>query len=483
MNALLNYIIECNVALLFLLVAYQLFLRSETNFSAVRILMLVVMGAALLFPLVHIKDVSTVARIPSLSEVIPSYWLPEVIVGNFHGSNSTEAINPLEVWNYLAAIYLTGIAITGTVFLYRIFGLCRIIAKSKMLTEAKLKIIEVNQPLTFSFFNLVVIGNAERLSATEKQQIVNHESVHAKQWHSIDIIFINILSIIFWFNPFLRMFKKIFVQLHEFEADARAVEHSDVNNYCSLLARVALESAGFSIANHFNNSLTLKRIQMMRTIKSKMKWWKVAAFAAMIPSIFFFVACQDQITGNDELSNLPAAAQQKFESFKQNYPGETFIVEYDGKEDDALKKLDAKYGHAAHIELFTITENGQARNFSMIQYLAKATVQKSDSDTILDEVDEMPEPNGGMEGLVTFLRSNIRYPSSARTKGIQGVSMVSFVVEKDGSVSDVKILRGFDKDCDAESERVVKLMSNWKPGIQNGKYVRTRMNLPINYKL
>ena len=94
------------------------------------------------------------------------------------------------------------------------------------------------------------------------------------------------------------MYKKIFVHLHEYEADARSVKTHDVNDYCSLLAKVALLSADIRLANHFSNSLTLKRIQMIRKIRSKTKWWKVALLGATVPLFFFVVACQDQLAGD-----------------------------------------------------------------------------------------------------------------------------------------------------------------------------------------
>jgi hypothetical protein len=85
------------------------------------------------------------------------------------------------------------------------------------------------------------------------------------------------------------------VQVHEFEADARSVEGRDVNAYCSLLARVALQSNGYPLASHFTNSLTLKRINMMKSVRKNIKQWKVATITFSILLVFFIVACQDQV--------------------------------------------------------------------------------------------------------------------------------------------------------------------------------------------
>src|SRR5690606_33953339 len=136
------------------------------------------------------------------------------------------------------------------------------------------------------------------------------------------------------FNPFINTYKKIFIQLHEFEADARAVKNSDVNKYCSLLARVALQSADFKLANHFNNSLTVKRIEMMRRIKKNIRHWKVVAIASALPLVFFFVACQDQVTNEvTEIAKnsthaliVPDFVKQRFEELRAANPGKTYTV-------------------------------------------------------------------------------------------------------------------------------------------------------------
>ena len=98
-------------------------------------------------------------------------------------------------------------------------------------------------------------------------------------------------------------------------------------------------------------------------------------------------------------------------------------------------------------------------------------------------VEEMPEYPGGMDKLVEYLSQNIKYPQQAIEKGIEGKVFVSFIVEKDGSVSNVQVQRSLGGGCDEEAVRVVKAMPKWKPGKQDGKPVRVRYNLPINFRL
>ena len=98
-------------------------------------------------------------------------------------------------------------------------------------------------------------------------------------------------------------------------------------------------------------------------------------------------------------------------------------------------------------------------------------------------VEEMPEFPGGMAKLADYLAKNIKYPQMARESGIQGRVFVNFVVEPDGHVSNVNVMRSLGGGCDEEAMRVVKSMPKWKPGKQRGKAVRVSYILPVNFKL
>lgn len=110
-------------------------------------------------------------------------------------------------------------------------------------------------------------------------------------------------------------------------------------------------------------------------------------------------------------------------------------------------------------------------------------VVEEDENKIFMVVEQQPEFEGGYEAMMNFIRKNMRYPASARRMGIDGTVYVSFVVGKDGTINDVKVLRGISADCDKEAVRVVQMMPPWKAGKQNGKPVFVRFNLPIKFKL
>lgn len=114
--------------------------------------------------------------------------------------------------------------------------------------------------------------------------------------------------------------------------------------------------------------------------------------------------------------------------------------------------------------------------------ITEAPVEEK-AEEIFDVVETMPTPPGGMEGWNKYLSSNLKYPTQARRMGIEGTVYVVFVVNTDGSIQDVEILRGIGGGCDEEAMRVVQNAPNWEPGKQRGRPVRVKMRLPIRFKL
>ena len=98
-------------------------------------------------------------------------------------------------------------------------------------------------------------------------------------------------------------------------------------------------------------------------------------------------------------------------------------------------------------------------------------------------VEDQPEPQGGMQAFYEYVGKNLKYPSQARRMGIEGKVFVQFVVNTDGTLTDVQAIKGIGAGCDDEAVRVVKTAPKWKPGKQRGKPVRVRMVLPITFKL
>ncbi len=101
--------------------------------------------------------------------------------------------------------------------------------------------------------------------------------------------------------------------------------------------------------------------------------------------------------------------------------------------------------------------------------------EESDEDVIFTVVEQQAEFDGGFEAMAKFIAKNMKYPAQARRMGVEGSVFVSFVVDREGNISDPQVIKGISADCDKEAIRVVKAMPPWKPGKQNGKPVKSRL--------
>lgn len=130
--------------------------------------------------------------------------------------------------------------------------------------------------------------------------------------------------------------------------------------------------------------------------------------------------------------------------------------------------------------------NSESNENTAVQAVAPVVVEEEvveEEEEIFLVVEEDAEFPGGLEALSKYLAENIKYPALAKENNITGRVFVSFVVEKDGRVGNIKILRDIGGGCGAEAVRVVKAMPRWKPGKQRGKPVRSQFNLPVNFDL
>jgi TonB family protein len=410
MNAFLYYLLAVSVNSLLFYAAYALLLRNETNFRFNRIYLLSALAFSLAIPLFD-WSVLVVNFFQSdfkpIGNVFPTFMLPAVEVnGNIERSNPHLFILALQY------VYLAGLVF----FLFRmaaqLIKLWRHIQRSRPARVGSTQVFELSEPTsTFSFFRFIFIGHSKSLTDQERDSIVKHEQAHAHQFHSIDMILLSALQALLWFNPIIYLYKKTLVQLHEFEADSRAVENFGTDQYCSLLAKAALHSSGFSFANHFNNSLTLKRINMIKSEKRNLPAWKKFGLFTMVGATLLAVACGD-------------AAM------------------------NGVSKIDSQA-----------------------------------ADQAVNVVEEVATPKGGMRNFYEFIGAKLNYPASARGRSIHGKVFVQFTVNKDGQLSDFEIIRGIGGGLDEEVVRVLKLAPAWNPARDKGIEVKSKLTLPIEFKL
>jgi TonB family protein len=340
----INFAIEANLVLLFFLMAEKILFRKEKLFSFRRFFLLTGIFLSLSFPL--LKKLLSLA---SISAEIYSLSLPPItIIPDAATSNNSI----LESINYL---YFLGVLIFAFFFLKQLFSLIMTWKNQKSTQWKNLIVFNSHEHKhIFSFFHFIVIGKPERFSSWEKNKILNHELIHAQRLHSLDLLLINLVQIMFWFNPVLFIYKNELIQLHEFEADARSVNNSEEDLYCGLLAKVALQSSGFTLASHFTQSFTLKRILMIKST-NKTPVWKIFT---LVPCTILFLSLMCNVEplraqGNssekvytevDEMPEYPGGWEAMYKLVGQNlsYPKSAkenkiegtvyiqFVVEKDG---------------------------------------------------------------------------------------------------------------------------------------------------------
>ncbi len=525
MNAFINYLLEANLGLSLFLLLYWILLKNETDFTLKRLFILSSILISLIFPLFHITTQTDL--VPAIGAIVPRSWLPEMVV-YAEGNQVSKGTNlNFDIWLITRIVYATGVIITLLIFAVRLLMLIKLIRLTPSYPMDRFTILESprHDLASFSFFNFIFVGRSTELTPEEKSLIIEHERIHAQRLHSFDVLLTNAIGIAFWFNPVIRIYKKIFVHLHEYEADARSVKSHDVNEYCSLLAKVALLSADIRLANHFSNSLTLTRIEMIRKIRSKIKWWKIALIVCAVPLFFVAVSCNDQLV--DDITEIarnsnvaldaPQAIVDRFEAVKKANPNSTYVlVEFNEEGDRLLAKMEKAHGIPASMELFT-PDNGQYKNsvlnteptqimfnqskeweraskemsglrtFAIIEYNSiarKIAEQAKGPDGVYMIVDETAKPEKGLPAFYEEVGRKLKYPVEARKLGIEGKVFVEFVVQMDGSISDIQAIKGIGAGCDEEAISVLKSsVIKWIPGKNQGIPVKQRLALPITFKL
>ncbi|MFZ4740506.1 MAG: energy transducer TonB [Bacteroidales bacterium] len=135
------------------------------------------------------------------------------------------------------------------------------------------------------------------------------------------------------------------------------------------------------------------------------------------------------------------------------------------------------------IQLFSILTLVVLYSFNNQTFSQNNYLINTNDTSISRIVENQPDFQGGEKARVDFLRNNMHYPDKAIENGIEGIVYITFVVEKDGSITNIKILRGIGGGCDEEAVRVIKLMPKWIPGNLNGSIIRTQYNMPIKFTI
>ena len=269
---------------LFLLV-YDLFLKRETFFNYNRGYLIITSVLSFVLPFLKFPELKTIA---TKNMVI---HLPEVFIGTksptvYDIQIAEQAGIILEqqqtpIWQLIT---VSGIVIASLIFLIKIAKLYWIKHKNPKRWNGNILIVSlIKSSAAFSFFNTIFLG--ERIADSQKPIIYEHELVHIKEYHTIDLLFFELLRIVFWFNPLVYIYQNRIKELHEYIADATAVKQSGKTEYYKSLLNQILDVNHVSFTNtFFNKSLIKKRIAMLQ--KSKSKQFNLVKYALLIPMVF-----------------------------------------------------------------------------------------------------------------------------------------------------------------------------------------------------
>ena len=421
----------------------------------------------------------------------------------------------ISVWQVLAVIYLIGVGITALLLLIKLGKLAALVIRSpKEKREGYTAVFTGREQGSFSFFRYAFFPN-ENVAP----DIIRHEASHISHRHSWDILFVEVMMVLQWFNPFIYLYKKELQSLHEYQADRDVVATGiDKRNYMMLILQQCTAVDFSGIGNNFSLILTKKRIKMItKNEKAKGLWWRLLA---TLPVLAILLVANTKVTAQEKTTESQRITVEmgQFEIYDDDgFPmllKDTIIYNEDGSyvkcetsdsdvldpnTGEPLKKMTitthkADGSPANHMSLhweiqgdttlytaepFSITEESLGILLGGLSALEDAP----SNDSIYQIVEEMPEFPGDVEALMDFVGKNVKYPEQAKEKEISGRVFIGFVIEKDGSVNEVKVLRGIGGGCDEEAVRVVKSMPKWKPGKQKGEPVRVSYMLPINFKL
>jgi TonB family protein len=425
------YLVVSAFSLALMLVVYRLTLSRTTFHGFNRGVLLCSLALAAIVPFVHFQTLSSKAAAPI------SYMMNEIMVyadapAQIAPAQADSSINWASV---LTLVYLAGVIICMLRVAIGVLSseiLCH--RRSRTLSDGSHLVITDRNYAPFSWRKYIVISRKDY--EANGSMIITHEQAHVRHHHSFDLILAQLFCAFQWFNPAAWMLKRSLMEVHEFEADASVLEHGfDERRYQICLVRAALQGSFATTTNNFANCSTKKRILMMN--RHSTNPWARLRVLLMLPavalSVIFASACK----------------QDETESADQNQEGDvTWSVE-EKKTEGIFWEVDPE---ETPDDVFVVVEEG-------------------------------PEFPGGTMALLEYLRSNIKYPKECRDEKIQGRVLVSFIVEKDGSLSGFEVVKSVHPDLDAEALKVIKAMPAWKPGTQHGEKVRVKFTVPVNFRI
>lgn len=389
------FLLKSAVLLLMFLFFYLLFLQKEKIFFFNRWFLLLAMLASLVIPIISISS----QTIGYKSVLLQTINLQNAIVIK---DSSVVTFNFLKVFSI---IYLLGLAYFAVRFFNNLYDIFTVIKNSEKIYSAKDRLILLeNQVVPHSFFHFIFLNKNDYYNQKIAPEIIFHEKMHGNQLHSLDVLLVEILKIVFWFNPIFKFYKNAIQLNHEFLADQTTIQnHQDIAHYQNTLLEYISIKSNQNLACNVNFSITKKRFMMMT--KNSNPTTKLFKKLLIVPLFLVAIAV---------FSN---------QSFAQNDP------------------------------VFTeLGANGIKPDFP-----------------------------GGIKAFYSYFLKNFKLPQNAGS--LKARIQTTFVIEKDGSVSDIKILKSSANKFDEQIIQTLKNSPKWIAGKKNGMPVRMLYKLPISIVL
>lgn len=414
---ILPYIIKSALVLAMLYVCIMPLLEKETFHRLNRIIILGCLILSFIVPFIHFTGGTN----PTVNMLRQAVQLPEIMID---GNGSEQSIWNLA--NIMICIYIIGVVAIFFMTVVQTSSLILRLRKCEQIADNRGNTIVLTDYAIspFCLFHYIVMSHDDYTN--NRGFILTHEQEHIRLHHYIDLIVLQLATIIQWFNPFVWLMGKNLKAIHEFEVDEAVLNKGiDATQYQQFLVIKAVGNRLQPFANNLNKESLKRRIIMMNQKKSN-RWMMLKALF-VIPVATLAVSV---FANTSDMSSMAKAANTTTNSISTN------------------------------------------------------NMQTKQSDTKTFRVVEvMPQFKGGNKAMMDFLMMNMKYPESAAKAKQQGRAVVGFVVGKDGTVSDVYIVKSTGYDVlDNEAMRVVKSMPAWEPGKQKGKPVDVKYFVPITFR-
>ena len=449
------YSVKVAVCLALFYLFHKLLMSRDTFHTFNRFAILSMMLLSLVLPLVHLS-LDSEAGINRGTVALEGLVAQTVVADG--GNGVGEGLSLTQV---LLAAYVLGVVLFVGKALLSVGSLLRLIRRARCVEVRNgIRIYTMQGDISpFSWFRYIIMS--EKDWQENRREIVLHEMAHIRRCHSMDVAVCNMMIVFQWYNPAAWLLKRELQTVHEYEADEAVLSAGvDATHYQMLLIRKAVGERLFSMANNLNHNSLKKRITMMKIKRTnpvqKAKIAFVLPLAAMTVAAF----------ASQKVENLSEKVEQESEAFSS-------------VSDNPVVRAVGETARVAAVKVQEDKALEEASSMPMAKDTAEAKTGKKMPCT--DNPEMFPRFPGGHIALFEYLSKNIKFPKSKENEDVKVRVVTTFTVEKDGSITDAKIVRSQGEAFDNEALRVINGMPKWIPGMQNGKAVSVKYTLPITF--